>query len=87
MRRLYATRVSIDLVWPNLTKLGFAHTRVFGPETSSDIADSNSDFHVIFLATATATRYALFESMIKNAPFFDPDLIEFDYFNLNKIEE
>ena len=85
MRRLFATRVDIGLVWPNLTKFEFAHRKLF--ETDYSIADPNSDFHIILLATASATRYALFESMIKNAPFYNPALIEFDYFNLNKIEE
>ena len=85
MRRLYATRVDtrIDgfVVFNNI------HKFFFDPNAHRCILDPTSKYHLIFLTSTSAQRYAEFEAGIKNEYSIFIDKIEFDYFNPNKIEE
>ena len=69
--------------------VGLAHTHKFflDPYNHRCIKDPTSEYHVILLTTVTAQEYERFESGIKNDYSIFIDKIEFDYFNLNKIEE
>ena len=59
----------------------------FYPRNYRCIPDPTSEYHLIFLTSTSAQRYAEFEAGIKNEYSIFIDKIEFDYFNLNRIED
>ena len=68
-------------------ELAFIHEFFFYPYTHRCIPDPTSEYHLIFLTTTSALRYADFEFLVKKDYSIFINKIEFDYFNLNKIEE
>ena len=85
LERLYATRV--DTRMDGFIELGTVHKFFFDPNVHCCIPDPTSEYHLIFLTSTSAQRYAEFEAGVKNDYSIFIDKIEFDYFNLNKIEE
>lgn len=85
MRQLYATRV--DTRMDGLVEFGVIHKFFFAPHAFRCIPDPASEHHLIFLTTASPLRYDDFEFLVKRDYSIFLDKIEFDYFNLNKIEE
>lgn len=85
MRRLYATRV--DTRVDGLVELGAIINFFFDPSAYRCIPDPASEYHLIFLTTTSPLRYDDFAYLIKREYSMFIDKIEFDYFNLNKIEE
>lgn len=85
MKRLYATRV--DTRMDGLVELGVIHKFFFAPHVFHCVPDPTSEYHLIFLTTASALRYDDFEFLVKRDYSMFLDKIEFDYFNLNRIEE
>lgn len=59
----------------------------FYPRNHRCVPDSTSEYHLIFLTSTSAQRYAEFEAGIKNEYSIFIDKIEFDYFNQNRIED
>lgn len=70
-----------------LIELGAIINFFFDPSAYRCIPDPSSEYHLIFLTTTSALRYADFEFLVKRDYSIFLDKIEFDYFNLNKIEE
>lgn len=68
-------------------ELGAINNFFFDPHDHRCIPDPTSEYHLIFLTTTSALRYDDFEFLIKRDYSIFIDKIEFDYFNLNKIEE
>lgn len=85
MRWLYATR--IDTRIDGFIELGTIHKFFFDPNAHRCILDPTSEYHLIFLTTTSAQRYAEFEVGIKRDYSIFIDKIEFDYFNQNRIED
>ena len=85
MRRLFATRV--DTRMDGFVGLGYVNKFFFDPYVFRCIPDPASDYHLIFLTTTSARCYDDFVYLIKREYSTFIDKIEFDYFNLNKIEE
>lgn len=85
MRRLYATRVDTRI--DGLIELCTINKFFFDPHVFRCIPDPTSEYHLIFLTTTSALRYDDFVYSIKREYSMFIDKIEFDYFNLNKIEE
>ena len=68
-------------------ELAFIHEFFFYPRAHRCVPDPASEYHLIYLVTTSARRYDNFESLVKWYDSIFLDKIEFDYFNLNKIEE
>ena len=85
MRRLFATRV--DTRADGLVELGAIINFFFDPYVFRCIPDPASEYHLIFLTTTSARCYDDFVYLLKREYSIFIDKIEFDYFNLNKIEE
>lgn len=81
MRRLFATRVDTRMPVSFVAmRLDMNDLFVNPVECIKDFTD---DYSIIFLVTCTASGYNVFRNYYKGMS----DWIEFDYFNLNKIEE
>ena len=85
LERLYATRV--DTRMDGFVEFNTVHKFFFDPNTHRCILDPASEYHLIFLTTTSALRYANFEFLVKRDYSIFIDKIEFDYFNLNKVAE
>lgn len=85
LERLYATRV--DTRVDGLVELGAIINFFFDPSDYRCISDPTSEYHLIFLTTTSALRYAEFEFLVKRDYSIFLDKIEFDYFNQNRIGE
>ena len=81
MRRLYATRVDTRMPY-SFVGLRFDMGVIFGNPVWC-IKDFTDDHAIIFLVTTTASGYDAFKRGYSDMA----NWIEFDYFNLNKIEE
>lgn len=76
MRRLFATRVHVGKGVP-----------IYAGWYDSRFLDPTNRKYMIFLRTCTAEEYRRAVTLTQSAYSFDKSEFEFDYFNLNRIEE